>query len=150
MSTIRKGLTVIAIATAILLTACEPSTRSTSSPSAAATGLRALNADRSAHGLAPLAANSQLQAKAQAWAEQLARERRLRHSVLTADVPACWRALGENVGYGASIQAVEAAYMTSSPHRANILDRRYTSAGVGVAVEGTRTYTVQVFMSGCR
>ena len=113
------------------------------------TALQALNNDRSANGLRSLSPQGQLQAKAQAWAERLARDNRLYHSTLTDGVPGCWTGLGENVGYGGSIDMIENAYMHSPPHRANILNGNYTQAAVGVATNGDRTFTVQEFMSGC-
>jgi len=108
-----------------------------------------LNADRTAYRLRALPTHGQLNAKAQAWAEKLARDGRLSHSTLSAGVPSCWRGLGENVGYGASVASVQDAYMNSSGHRANILDSRWNYVGVGYAQAGNRVYTVQVFMQGC-
>ena len=113
------------------------------------TALNALNRDRKSYGLATLRTNSTIQKKAQAWAEQLARDNYLHHSVLTSGVPSCWRSLGENVGYGGSIGQIEVAYMNSPLHRANILNRSYTMSGVGVASRGNRIFTAQVFMGGC-
>lgn len=108
-----------------------------------------MNTDRRAHGLASLPTHSQLNAKAQAWAEKLARDGKLSHSTLSSGVPSCWRSLGENVGYGASAAAVQDAYMKSSGHRANILQSKWKYVGVGWAKAGNRVYTVQVFMQGC-
>lgn len=108
-----------------------------------------LNADRRAHGYASLPTHSQLNAKAQAWAEKLARDGKLSHSKLSSGVPSCWRSLGENVGYGASAAAVQDAYMSSSGHRRNILQSKWKYVGVGWAKAGNRIYTVQVFMQGC-
>lgn len=51
------------------------------------------------------------------------------------------RAAAENIGYGQrSLDEVLAAWMRSPPHRANILDRRMTSFGVGAAVIDGVTY----------
>jgi uncharacterized protein YkwD len=113
------------------------------------TGLNALNADRIANGRAGLMPDGYLANKAQAWADQLARDGYLHHSSLPAGVPNCWTELGENVGYGGSIAAVENAYMHSAPHRANILNGAFTKGAVGVAIAGGRVYTVQEFMAGC-
>lgn len=108
-----------------------------------------LNADRAAHGRAPLAFNLSLYFKAQAWSETLANEGRLRHSVLTDGNPngGCYLKLGENVGFASSIAGVQAAFMGSSGHRANILDPGYNTMGVGVtkAADG-RYFVVQEFM----
>jgi uncharacterized protein YkwD len=54
--------------------------------------------------------------------------------------------LGENVGSGPSVEAIQAAFMNSPGHRANILNPEFNWAGAGVAVAGNGTvYVVQVF-----
>lgn len=126
---------------ALLLTACFSSAQQDV--------LIALNADRRANSLRALPNHSDLDRKAQAWAEKLARDGSLSHSNLRDGVPSCWRSLGENVGYGSSIEAVERAYMTSPAHRVNILNSKWDYVGVGAAQGGGRWYTVQVFMQGC-
>ncbi|CAN5523239.1 hypothetical protein BH20ACT2_BH20ACT2_21350 [soil metagenome] len=108
-----------------------------------------VNISRAQNGLAAATQHGELQTKAQAWAERLAREGRLYHSNLTTGAPACWRALGENVGYGGSIDTVHAAYLASPSHRGNILEPRFNFVGTGVANRGNVVYTVQVFMQGC-
>jgi len=60
-----------------------------------------------------------------------------------------WCSLGENVGYGPSVAAIEDAYMNSSGHRANILSTKWNGAGVGYATNGKRVFTVQVFIKTC-
>ena len=62
-----------------------------------------LNADRGAQRLRTLSIQSDAQAKAQAWAEKLARENKLYHSTLSDGIRTRWCALGENVGYGANV-----------------------------------------------
>ena len=42
-----------------------------------------------------------------------------------------WVMLGENVGYGGSVKSLHKAFMRSSAHKANILNRRYRFVGVG-------------------
>ena len=110
---------------------------------------RELNADRSAHGLRVLPINYEAQAKAQAWAERLARERKLYHSHLPSGIKSRWCSLGENVGYGASVASIQDAYMGSSGHRANVLATKWNGVGVGYATSGTRVYTVHVFIKTC-
>lgn len=111
--------------------------------------LAELNADRRAHGVRTLPAHGTLDAKAQAWAEKLARDGRLSHSNLASGAPSCWRALAENVGYGSSPAAVQASFMRSSGHRSNVLATRWTDVGVGHARRGSHVYVVQVFMTRC-
>jgi uncharacterized protein YkwD len=134
-------LVLLGIALVLTLTAC----MTTSQRSVA----NELNADRRAHGRRTLPSHSALNTKAQRWAEKLARDGRLSHSTLSSGAPSCWRSLGENVGYGPSIAAVQDAYMRSSGHRANILNTKWNYIGVGYAKRGSRVYTVQVFMYGC-
>ena len=104
-----------------------------------------VNASRGAAGLPALAHDAQAQTKAQAWAERLAAEGKLYHSNL-ADGMTGWRMLAENVGYGGSIEGVHGQFMGSAGHKANILNRQVTHAGVGVARGGGRTYVVHVFV----
>jgi uncharacterized protein YkwD len=55
-----------------------------------------------------------------------------------------WRAWGENVGVGPTPQSVEAAFMASPPHRANILGN-YTHMGVGVVMTNGRIWVTERF-----
>jgi uncharacterized protein YkwD len=100
-----------------------------------------------------MASDLRLEQVAQRHADDQAAMRRMSHtgsdgSTLAerlARVGFAWRAIGENVASGQqSAQAVVAAWMDSSPHRANILSAN-THLGVGVAV-GTDglTYWTQV------
>lgn len=136
---VRAG--AVALALAAVLSSCYSSPRGEA--------LQLLNQDRTSRGVPALGSHGQLDAKAQAWAERLARENRIYHSNLSSGITACWRSLGENVGYGSSVAQVQAAYMNSSPHRANILNRSFDRVGVGVAYNGSRVFTVQVFMDAC-
>lgn len=142
-NTHRPRILMVAMAAvlAVLLTACLSSGQS-------AVG-QELNSDRTANGRRSLPNHSALDKKAQAWAEKLARDNKLSHSTLSSGAPSCWKALGENVGYGPSVASVQDAYMGSSGHRANILDTKWNYVGVGHAVRGDRVFTVQVFMKGC-
>jgi uncharacterized protein YkwD len=108
-----------------------------------------MNNDRAAHDVGPLFPTGGLLAKAQAWAEHLAAVNGLAHSSLPSGVSSCWETLGENVGYGSSITAVEKAFMASSPHRTNLLNGSFAYAGTGVAYRGSRVFVVQVFMQAC-
>jgi uncharacterized protein YkwD len=138
----RLLLLVVAVVLAVSLAACR-------SPGQTAVA-DALNADRVANQLSVLAPSDMLDVKAQAWANQLAQDGYLHHSNLTTGVTGCWRALGENVGYGASVATIEAAYMASAPHRANILNGSYNLLGAGMATDGQgRVWTVQEFEQGC-
>jgi uncharacterized protein YkwD len=55
--------------------------------------------------------------------------------------------LGENVGYGASVDQVQAQLQLSAPHRANMLSSSYNQIGVGVALGANGvTYMAQAFV----
>ncbi len=104
-----------------------------------------VNNEREARGLRPLDLDKVLNEKAQAWADQMASSRTVRHSVLTQGVGDNWRVLGENVGWARSVEEMHQLFMNSPSHRSTMLDRRYTRFGVGVSVVDGRVYTAQVF-----
>ena len=109
-----------------------------------------LNVDRRVHARTTLGTHWPAQAKAQAWAERLAREQRLYHSNLSDGFSGGWCALAENVGTGANVAEIQRAYMASPSHRSNILNPRWNGMGVGYAKDARgRAYTVQVFVQAC-
>jgi uncharacterized protein YkwD len=106
-----------------------------------------VNSARTYVGLPTLPTNVDLYLKAQSWSQRLANEQRLYHSYLPDGIGYNWARLGENVGYGYSIRQVHDAFMNSSGHRANILDRGFNRIGVGVTRDGAgRYWVVQEFM----
>jgi uncharacterized protein YkwD len=133
-------LLVASLVAMVVLGACTPEQNESN---------RLVNDARAAYGIPGLMIHGQMNDKAQAWAERMAAEGRIFHSDLVSGAPAGWTLLGENVGVGYSLQQIQDAYMNSAPHRANILDRRFTHVGYGVArgADG-RIYSVQYFMRG--
>ena len=131
------------VATLCLLTACLKPGQSQV--------LSEMNADRTSNRYSALTTQADAQRKAQAWAEKLARENTLYHSNLPDGIQGHvrWCSIGENVGYGPSVAAIEDAYMKSPGHRANILNAKWNGVGVGTAKNGNRTFTVQVFIKTC-
>lgn len=110
----------------------------------------AMNNSRRANGRAALSMHGSAQSKAQAWAEKMARDGRISHSnPISSGISGCWRNLGENVGYGGSIAAVQNAFMNSPSHRANVLDTKWNGVGIGVAKRGNQVYVAQVFIRAC-
>lgn len=133
----RAALAVLVLLAAVVLGACmNPQQQET---------FDLVNASRAQAGLPALAFDAEAQTKAQAWAEKMAAENRLYHSNLASGMSG-WRLLAENVGYGGSIAGVHDAFMKSAGHKANILDRRVTHAGTGVARGNGRTWVVHVFV----
>lgn len=111
--------------------------------------LALLNRDRTSQGLPALPVRADAQAKAQAWAEKVARDGALSHSTMSQGLTQCWRAVGENVAKAPSVAQAEQILMADPPHRANILAGRWTAVGVGVAPTAGGYVVVQVFVTGC-
>ncbi len=116
-----------------LPSAAKASQYDTSSASAL---VAAMNNARSTSGQRPLAVNAELTSVARGWASRLASAGALSHNPSLAGSVHGWILLGENVGVGSSASQIEAAFMASAPHRANILRAQFTDVGVG-AVRGS-------------
>jgi len=106
-----------------------------------------VNQSRNSVGLPSLEVNIDLYLKAQGWSDQMANAQRLYHSNLADGNGYNWARLGENVGYGYSLEQVHSAFMNSAGHRANILDGGFNRIGVGVTrTPDGRYWVVQEFM----
>ena len=137
---VRYSVALIAVI-ALLLSGCLSTGQSNA--------LTAMNRDRNRSGLRSLSLQADAQAKAQGWANRLARENRLYHSTLTSGIRSRWCNLGENVGYGSATSSIEGSFMASSGHRANIVSSKWNGVGIGVASNGNRVFVVQVFIKTC-
>jgi uncharacterized protein YkwD len=126
---------VAVVALAMAAAACAP--RGGSSGSYAGDVVNAMNQDRAAAGLGPLAWDSQLAGYAQNHAGQIASSGTLWHSNLSAWISG-WRSLGENLletPASTTSYAAEDMWMASAPHRANILGG-FNRVGVGLVTDG--------------
>ena len=107
-----------------------------------------INGQRASAGLAPVGNHSGLAGVAARHAAEMASAGKLFHtSNLGTRVSAvlAWQGVGENVGVGASLADVNAMFMESAAHRANILGN-YNLAGVGTATGSDgRIWVTQVF-----
>jgi hypothetical protein len=139
---VRGLLTAVAV-TAGLLTGV------VSAPSAAAsdagTLVSSINAARRSAGLPALSSNGALTSVARSWAASMAASQQLAHNPRLSSQVSGWRVLGENVGTGGSASSIHQAFMSSAPHRANILSSRYTQVGVAAVTGGGRLWVVEVF-----
>jgi uncharacterized protein YkwD len=111
-----------------------------------------VNDERRDHGLRALPARADAERKAQSWANELARRGTMSHSNVTSGITDfCY--VAENVGYAVDPDSLHDFWMNSAPHKANILDRRWTHMGVGTAtgtVQGWKVnFTVTVFVQDC-
>ena len=100
----------------------------------------AIDVERTSRGLPPLVPDATISGEAQLWSGGMGLFGTLVHDHnFSAEIAAAdpgWRAAGENVGEGPSPGSVEAAFMASPEHRANILGD-YTHMGVGVFIDGS-------------
>jgi Cysteine-rich secretory protein family len=102
------------------------------------------NNARAANGLPALVISGDLAAVAAKQAAWMAAHHVLAHTPNLPEAICCWSAVGENVGEGSSPSVLQAAFMASPPHRANILSPIYTQIGVGVAVDADGQLWVSV------
>jgi hypothetical protein len=111
------------------------------------------NADRREQGLPALQWNDALATAAQAHAERMAQEGMLSHQYAgepplmerAAQAGAHFEAIAENVATAPDPEAVEQAWMHSTPHRTNILDPKMNALGIGVVARGGALYAVEDF-----
>jgi uncharacterized protein YkwD len=92
-----------------------------------------------------LTTNGLMNQRAMKWAAHLVACQCLEHRAAPFGTPAGWCAAAENVGRsgnGGTLGAVHNAFLRSPPHRANILARRWTALGVGVARDRAGEYFV--------
>ena len=111
--------------------------------------LEAVNRERTRRGLRPLRLASCADGYAARWSAELARSDRLRHQSLRPIQRSCGaRNVGENIGYGkVSADDMVQLWMASSMHRANILNPRFSSIGIGaVRSSSGHWYAVQDFL----
>lgn len=144
--TVLPRLTAVAVAcTAVLIGSAESSYASVET-----SYLSILNQERTSHGLAPLHANPELTRVASSWASRMAATGVLRHNpALTSEVRN-WRALGENVGRGASLRDLADAFWASAEHRDNILDSHFTQVGIAAVIADHRMYIAVEFRQPVR
>jgi len=108
----------------------------------------AINVERGERGLPSLYIDQVEASQARTWSTVMAFTNTLAEdpgstAAIAAYDPA-WRLMGENVGVGATPQSLEAAFMASPPHRANILGA-FTHVGVGVVVSNGRIWVTERF-----
>lgn len=130
-----RGVTAAAGSLCVAFAACPlPSAHASYAEEAAY--LASLNGERRAHGLPALREVADLDSVAQRWSRQMADASRLAHNPRLTSQVSGWQVLGENVGEGPTVGDLDAAFMASPEHRANVLDRDYTQVGVGTVRRG--------------
>ena len=108
----------------------------------------ALNAVRAAVGLPELTRSAELDAKAKAQADRMAKKGTIFHSSnLAAGVTEGWSQIGENVALAGSVDDAQRALEASPGHYANMVNPAFNQVGIGITVRNGITYVVQVFVS---
>jgi len=107
--------------------------------------LTEVNAIRTLNGVGPLTSDPTLTSIAQTWSDHLASTGVLADNAnLNAEVPAGWSNLGENVGYGTTVQVIFDLLLKSPPHLANMLTN-FNLTGIAVASSGKYQWFTEVF-----
>jgi uncharacterized protein YkwD len=144
ISTRRSRPVVAVLVTALLgfaLMACN-------STEGAATNQGAINNLRASVGLPELVRVPELDAKAEAQADRMAKRGAIYHSKnLAAGVSGGWSSIGENVAMAGSVEAAQAALEASPSHYENMTNAAYNQVGIGVVISNDVVYVVQVFVS---
>jgi hypothetical protein len=102
------------------------------------------NALRARQGLVPLVADTQMTDVARAWSDVMARQGDISHNPNLQKEVTDWVRLGENVGVGPSVDAIQNAFEASPGHYQNLVDPRFRNIGVGVTEDQAGTIWVTV------
>lgn len=112
-----------------------------------------VNKERAAAGLNPLTINESAMSAALVRAKEIrqsfshTRPNGSSFSTALKEQGVSYRGSGENIAYGQrSPEEVMKAWMNSSGHRANILNAKYTSIGVGCYEQNGTLYWAQLFI----
>jgi uncharacterized protein YkwD len=107
-----------------------------------------INDLRAAQGLSQLSVDPALTMIAQEWSQQMAAAGGISHRPNLADVaPSNWIRLGENVGVGPSVASLDAAFIASPHHYANLVDPAFQRVGIGIVFVGSTIYVTENFMT---
>ena len=114
-----------------------------------------LNQDRQANGLPRLTLDPELSRLARLKCEDMRDQRYFAHESPTWGSAAAmltrfgyaFQGVGENIAHHATVEKAQAAFMSSSGHRANLLGRQWTKVGVGVCLDSQGfVYVTQLFV----
>lgn len=144
----RRILVALATAVALIVIPTAPASVAVSTGTFDQQLRQQANSARKAHDAKPLRFGRCLDRYAQRQANLMAKQRRMFHQNLQPVLKRCKaRTVGENVAHGyPSAKANTRAWMKSPGHRHNLLSRKFTRLGIGVAKDKRgHTYTVQVF-----
>jgi len=134
---------LVAVATVVLAACWSP---------AQGNDVALINSYRSSQRKAALTGDIAAMNKAQAWSQHMAATRVLEHTgggtkIDTRGVTG-WCGYYENVGYGATVDAVHASFIASATHRANMLSPSHR-VGTGVYQSGNRVWVTEIYLRNC-
>lgn len=108
---------------------------------------RKINSARSSNSLPKLSLDPELSKVARVHTNDMVRDSELYHTASNdlRNRVTSWVVLGENVGVGASVASLHAAFMNSPAHRDNVVDPTYQHVGVGVRRANGRMWVTIIF-----
>ena len=135
----RRLLLVLVVPLVFVVAACNPVMQ--------LDAIARVNETRAALGRPSVRVTQELTLKAQALADHLATTGELEHSAdLSAGVARPYSLLGENEGYGQSVEQIHTLLLASPEHFAIMVDPRFTEIGIGITVTADGTvYEVQEY-----
>ena len=106
-----------------------------------------INHARERRGVRDMKLDQQLSWVAAAHSRAMRREHRLYHSPENQlrERVTRWEILGENVGWGRSVDSLHEAFMDSEPHRHNVMNGEFKHQGIGIAEDGDHIWITILF-----
>jgi uncharacterized protein YkwD len=143
-----KKLTVLLVLVVAMFGFAAPNAAVAATADDEAAFLRDINSLRASKGLPAYRLNSQLNALAFNWANQMVANGKISHNPNLAKLgPSGWTKLGENVGIGGEEATLHTAFVNSPGHYANLIDPQFNQIGISVIYANGRLWTVHVFMT---
>lgn len=103
---------------------------------------------RASLGIQQLTPNAQLISVARNWSAQMAAAGTISHNpALTSQAPSNWTQLGENVGMGGAVGAIQTAFINSPHHYENLANGAYNQVGIGVVDSNGTIFVTVDFMA---
>jgi hypothetical protein len=103
---------------------------------------------RASLGIQQLTPQAQLTSVARNWSAKMAGDGTISHNPsLTGQAPSNWTQLGENVGMGGAVAAIQTAFINSPHHYENLANGAYNFVGIGVVDSGGTIFVTVDFMA---
>lgn len=106
-----------------------------------------INKARAKNGHAKVGLDPELSMVARRNSRRMAKNDELVHTANLGGKVTNWNLLGENIGYGVSVNQLHSMFMDSQVHKDNILKEPFRHVGVGVIKKGEYLWVTVVFES---